>query len=74
MKKADPPHILSSPAAIRLSEDILERAFHSAAAELASWVDAEINFQLELAGRKLPAPCVSPSPGCIHCVGHERDV
>lgn len=52
----------------------LERAFHYAAVELASWVDAEINFQLELAGRKLPAPCVSPGPGCIHCVGHERDV
>lgn len=30
----------------------LERAFHYAAAELASWVDAEINFQQELAGRK----------------------
>lgn len=30
----------------------LECAYHHAAAELASWVDAEINFQQELAGRK----------------------
>lgn len=30
----------------------LERVFHCAAVELASWVDAEINFQQELAGRK----------------------
>lgn len=52
----------------------LERTYHYAAAELASWVDAEISFQLELAGRKLPTPSGSPGPGCVHCVGHEPEV
>ncbi|MFJ2539685.1 MULTISPECIES: hypothetical protein [unclassified Pseudomonas] len=52
----------------------LEHAFHYAAAEFASWVDAEIDFQLELAGRTLPVPSDSPGPGCIHCMAHEQDV